>query len=399
MITQAALNLFPEQVIALEKINKWFGDKTTTKKQFRLGGYAGTGKTTMIRAVLAALDCDAIITAFTGKAVSVLRKKGLSAETIHSTIYDVDMNAKEPTYHLKDSLDADLVVVDEASMISGELYNDLLSFDIPVLWVGDPGQLEPIGEEINLMASPDFVLNDIHRQAEGSEILDLATFVRLQKASPAVWRMQNKPTTGESLVSILPYKGYAQIELLSQVDQIICGFNKTRIGLNKELRKLKGKTQLVEPGDKVVCLKNSQAGGIFNGQVLSVIEVGKRLYKDRILCLTLQDDLDRTIRVRCLIDQFHREKTFSLLNSRLSRKTSVLVPSTRLPSSFSTTAMLSPVTSPKVLGGTAWQSSKKSGTRSGMLLVGVTPPSPEQLINSSTSDDKTPEKGLSLVRP
>ena len=70
------------------------------------------------------------------------------------------------------------------SMISRKLYDDLKSFDLPILWVGDPGQLEPVGDDISLMKSPRIVLEQIHRQGEGSKILDLATHVRFPQ-SPA----------------------------------------------------------------------------------------------------------------------------------------------------------------------------------------------------------------------
>jgi exodeoxyribonuclease-5 len=306
------LVLFSEQQTALDKILEWYNSCKDTGSQFRLGGYAGTGKTTLIKAIIQAIesqDNDVIVCAFTGKAVSVLRKKGLQeAETLHHTMYEVDVSKKEPVFHLLDSIPADLVIVDEASMISKELYNDLMSFEIPVLWVGDPGQLEPVGDDIELMKSADFILNEIHRQETDSQILTFATDIRLTPVDPWEWRFKH-PKQPE--LEVQKYYGYRQSKLLSAYDAVICGFNKTRVGLNRCIRTDLGRTEFLVPGDKVVCLKNSVKTGIFNGQVLEIVEVGDPQFQGKVLPVKLKDSLDRITKSRCWIPQFGAEKTLS----------------------------------------------------------------------------------------
>ena len=161
--------LTEEQQLAINKILLWF--ELSQSQEFKLGGYAGTGKTTIIKCLIGpdlSSKIHPVICAFTGKACHVLRKKGLlSAQTIHSLIYDALMDEDgSVTFTLKTRLESrpNLIIIDEASMISADLYRDLRSFGIKLLFIGDPGQLEPIGDNPNLMKQPDYVLTKIHRQ-------------------------------------------------------------------------------------------------------------------------------------------------------------------------------------------------------------------------------------------
>ena len=120
-----------------------------------LGGYAGTGKSTIIKVLLDALTNKGLhftSAAYTGKACNVLRKKGIPANTIHSTIYTPVTNEKNETeWQCKSRLQLRHegifgFVIDEASMVSKEIHQDLVSFGLPIIYVGDHGQLEPIGK-------------------------------------------------------------------------------------------------------------------------------------------------------------------------------------------------------------------------------------------------------------
>ena len=115
-----------------------------------LGGYAGVGKSTVIRVILKAFEqkgLNFLPCAYTGKAANVLRKKGIkNASTIHSLIYRPFKDEKdEAVWHLIDKAsivnDIDGFIVDEASMVSKEIHMDLCSFGLPILYVGDHGQL------------------------------------------------------------------------------------------------------------------------------------------------------------------------------------------------------------------------------------------------------------------
>lgn len=183
------LSLSDDQSVAYAKILFWVRSR---RPLFYLGGHAGTGKTS-IAARLCSDVSSIVFCAFTGKAASVLRSKlwgtGSLAEvsTIHSLIYLPDKEASkhnrgEKYWVLKRELSVapQLIVVDEASMLTTKMLRDLLSFKIPVLLLGDPMQLPPVGgEEISLDNVPEHAsLTRIHRQAEGSAVLRLANGIR-----------------------------------------------------------------------------------------------------------------------------------------------------------------------------------------------------------------------------
>ena len=82
-----------------------------------------------------------------GKAANVLRKKGISnAATIHSLIYKPHLSFGEVYWDLAESVPCSGFIVDEASMVSSDIFEDLQSFGIPIIFVGDHGQLEPSGQ-------------------------------------------------------------------------------------------------------------------------------------------------------------------------------------------------------------------------------------------------------------
>ena len=94
-------------------------------------------------------DGEVKFAAFTGKAASVMRGKGChGASTIHSLIYRARESGEEiPSFDLWDEAPAskaELIIIDECSMVDAELGRDLLSFGVPLLVLGDPAQLPPI---------------------------------------------------------------------------------------------------------------------------------------------------------------------------------------------------------------------------------------------------------------
>jgi len=259
------ITLTEEQHEAVKRIKEWFAKPGVP--EFRLGGYAGTGKTTVIKHILKSLEeCEKAVCAFTGKAVNVLNKKGVHAQTIHSLIYDVEVGPKGTvSFHKKTKLDGhvDLIIVDEASMISTEIYNDLVSFKKKYLFVGDPGQLEPVGDNPNLMAVADFVLKKIHRQAEKSPIISLANNVRLGGSVM-------HPDCDELIIRNKMIK----TSDCCAVDQVICAKNKTRLTLNEKIRQFKQlPSRTLVQGDKIIVLQNNQNYNIFNGMILYVDEI------------------------------------------------------------------------------------------------------------------------------
>lgn len=227
---------------------------------YRIGGYAGTGKTTIAREIS---TCGhAAICAFTGKAASVLRSKGLDANTIHRTIYKYNESTRR--FHKRPFVECDFFLLDEASMVSKSLWADMQSYRLPIVAIGDPGQLEPVGDDPRLMESPDVVLETIHRQAAQSTIIEFANHVR--HGGRIV-----HGTKGD--VDIIPERGF--LMSLDWADQLLCGFNKTRVAANSKKRELLRFKHKIEEGDRLICLKNDNELGVFNGMMLDVVRRGE----------------------------------------------------------------------------------------------------------------------------
>ena len=177
----------PHQDQALKAVADWMKAKPgtgNTPSTFRLFGYAGTGKTTLAKHIAEGVDGEVKYAAFTGKAASVMRGKGChGASTIHSLIYRTRESGEEiPSFDLWDEAPAskaDLIIIDECSMVDAELGRDLLSFGVPLLVLGDPAQLPPIqGGGFFTEAEPDAMLTEVHRQAQDDPIVRLSMDIR-----------------------------------------------------------------------------------------------------------------------------------------------------------------------------------------------------------------------------
>jgi len=285
--------LSTDQANALRQIGAWYRSKSAP--YLTLGGYAGTGKTTLIaylRKALKEYDEDASVSfcAYTGKATRVLQEKlrstrvmrrGDSVSTIHSLIYTTEDNpGGSPRWVRKDKLERDLIIVDEASMVDKSIWEDLLSFGIPILAVGDHGQLPPVGSNFNLMAEPQVRLDRIWRQAVGSPIIEVATLARETGAVP----VQEFGSGVRKLDRALPETGVMVQELLESWRSdllVLCGYNATRVKLNAAMRQMRD-MESPEPqsGDQVVCLRNNRSKHIFNGMTGRVVRMVPALGED-----------------------------------------------------------------------------------------------------------------------
>lgn len=262
--------LTDEQQLALNLICTWF--LSSPNQQYKLGGYAGTGKTTIIKTLLSSLACNKVVCAFTGKACNVLQRKGIYAQTIHSLIYDCYQDPQTKQWHFdkKSTLPGNpkLIIVDEASMLSTELFNDLKAYGKKLLFVGDPGQLEPVGDNPNLMLQCDNVLSKIHRQAESSPIITLAGNVRTNQGGC----LTHRNVGGELIIkskTITP-------ENILAASQLICAKNLTRQAFNKNVRAAKGQvTPTPVIGDKIIVLRNNLSFSVFNGMILFIDSIEK----------------------------------------------------------------------------------------------------------------------------
>ena len=267
------------------------------KPLFRLFGYAGTGKTTLAKYFAEQVCGDVQFAAFTGKAAQVLRSKGAAnARTIHSLIYrpkgeeevsdaSTGKTSMSPTFTLNRQSPiskAKLIIVDECSMVDENLGKDLMSFGVPILVLGDPGQLPPIsGGGFFTDHEPDHLLTEIHRQAQGNPIIRLAMDVREGRE----FMIGDYGTT--QVIS----KSDVTQELVLGADQVLVGTNRTRRRYNQRLRELKGFTaEVPQAGDKLVCLRNDPAKGLLNGSLWKVMTSSKETVKPGINLLVSPED-------------------------------------------------------------------------------------------------------------
>lgn len=291
---------------------------------FRIFGFAGTGKTFFTKHVISEVrktlkpDLNVRYSAFSGKACLVMTRNGLPASTIHSSIYKVVTPDKQLAADLQKQLKAaadpdtrkkigkelkeaesmgfllnededaplrgvDLYGLDEVSMVNEELLNDIKTFQVPLLVLGDPGQLPPIeGTGALMSAKPDIFLDEIMRQAADNPIIKLSILARGGAYIPKLdWgkakHITQQQTTNDEMLA---------------ADQILCGKNNTRSTINKRMRELHGREgRYPIPGDKLICLRNNKQLGIFNGLICKVIKQMDEY--DTTIQYELEDEMGR----------------------------------------------------------------------------------------------------------
>lgn len=338
--------LSAEQQSGIEEINKWYEDAVDgLRGPFRLFGPAGTGKTTMAKAIPAALGVSAQFMAYTGKAAHVLQRKGVAgARTIHSSIYyptadeeakrelaakrvelddlthtlglhDGGLSEGDPNRERVATLESEItelearskrmawewnpdafaetmpgvLILDEVSMVGAKLADDLARYGIPIIVLGDPAQLPPVdGGGYYIDGTPDYMLEEIHRQALESPVLELATRIRLsQGAGLGMTRNDTEP---------------ASVGAAMEADQVIVWSNKRRWTMVNVMRRKWGRPE-GEPvaGDRIMCLTNNRDLGVFNGQQFTVVETKRAVMGPT---LTLLDDDGHTRSIPCFADGF-----------------------------------------------------------------------------------------------
>jgi exodeoxyribonuclease-5 len=393
-----------------------------------LGGYAGSGKSTLVSLIAAQVELPAFC-AYTGKATSILRRKLKAAGTatvgtqprrdgmqsgdmrpycgtIHSLIYrPCDCREPKTVEIAKPCSDADcvgevawstdevdgktqymcanghsadlteetfaalkpakkfvyvkkneegrcelcggkewlrrevldrnygLIIVDEASMVDDAMLRDLRSYNVPILAVGDHGQLPPVGGVGSLMKEPNLRLERIHRQAEGNPIIALSKLIREDGKLPE--KMDGDAVTFEKLRFMdqlieSRYENASPARLLEM--GLACYTNRRRVGLNVAVRRARGTArvgrELPRKGEHVICLRNMKAEGgrppVANGMrgvLQSDVEFKQNFnYRGEKLnvsetqvagSIAFPEDDIATHQYTMLAAQFCREKTFS----------------------------------------------------------------------------------------
>ena len=239
-----------------------------------IAGYAGTGKSTLINFIIAALEVNpedevAYIT-FTGKASEVLREKGCpNAMTAHKLLYySKQMPNGKFFYRPRPSLEKDykVIVVDEVSMLPKDMWDLLLTHGIYVIACGDPFQIPPIdkSQDNGILNNPHIFLDEVMRQAKESDIICLSMDIREGK--------KINPFRGND-TQVFNKKDLCD-GMYFWADQILVSTNKSRHDINSYMRDDLGRGFEPEINDKVICLRNcwdtlseKQCDPLINGSI------------------------------------------------------------------------------------------------------------------------------------
>ena len=220
-----------------------------------IAGYAGTGKSTLVKFIIAALNLqpeDVAYITFTGKAASVLRHKGCpNAMTAHKLLYySKRLPSGKYVFKPRPILEGNysLIVVDEISMLPNDLWELLLSHKKHVIALGDPFQIPPIDkkQDNHVLDTPHIFLDEIMRQAQESEIIRLTMDIRNMKVPQYFKGNEVQIICADEVID----------GMYHWADQIICSTNRKRQEINDYMRQATGRGAEPEVGDKVIALRN-----------------------------------------------------------------------------------------------------------------------------------------------
>lgn len=317
------MELTTQQNIVFEQIKAFLNSDASV---FILRGYAGTGKTTMVKVIADYIEQSRqlIMMAPTGRAARVLAMKtGHAAATIHKAIYT---KAHVEPKKVKDVAESEfkfvfpiiqsenggniVAIVDEASMVcsrkiehelfmfgTDNLMEDLLTFVRPnfggkVIFVGDPAQLPPVGESVSNALRAEYFqekglkvieaeLTEVLRQKGDSVILKNAMMIRdllkKEKRNQLVFEEQKDDVeTVPSEQFLDKYLNYRK-ESGRHDSVIICYSNKSANRYNRDIRKaIYGEDVPLQENDILLITQNNYRLGRMNGEFVPVISIGKR---------------------------------------------------------------------------------------------------------------------------
>lgn len=330
------IQLNQEQAAALQAIKAFILDDQ--QDAFILRGSAGTGKTTLIAKlvdVLASMHLTCALLAPTGRAARILGNKikqisctdDCTSTTIHSAIYTlnrVEVNegaetANDPGLRMffplkEEEPTVSLFLIDESSMVgdketsgdamqfgSGRLLKDIVTYSrmrrpgrindhlTKLLFVGDPAQLPPVGENLSPALDDDYLrseyklqvssfdLKNVMRQAQGSAILDRATELRDALLDKRFNTFSLQPNQDD----IVQVESQKAIDIIVQGLQlkdsnvVVVHSNATALEYNRSIRERRwGDADLpIQVGDTLLVNKNSTTHALSNGDLVKVVEV------------------------------------------------------------------------------------------------------------------------------
>ncbi len=261
--------LTADQKNADSLIKDWYYN--STRQVFVLAGYAGTGKSTLLKYSITETlglipDQSVAFVTSTGKAATVLIRQGISATTLHRLIYqsitqetEIEVNGKKIkieklSFKRRENIEKSikLIVLDEASMVSDDVMYDLLQFGVKMIICGDNAQLPPVEGLNTYLKEPDFTLRQIVRQQLDNPIIKLS-----QMAREGIYIPYGRYGDSVSVLNKRFFTGEKRRHCLTTADQIICGINKTRTAINNEIRSMLNRGPFPESGDKLICTLNN----------------------------------------------------------------------------------------------------------------------------------------------
>lgn len=342
-----------DQAKAAELLEAFLSDKRQSKV-FLLKGYAGTGKTTLLSALVNSVE-KTILLAPTGRAAKVFASyAGRQAYSIHKFIYRQKPGGAAH-YELDKNNNTDtLFVIDESSMISnistdndifgsGKVLDDLIEYiysgeNCQAIFTGDTAQLLPVGmqhspalERETLegygLAVTEYTLTQVVRQAEKSGILSNATRLRLAVDCGSAVGLTSEykdviRVSGEDLIERI---NSSFNEVGERETAILTYSNRRAVLFNRGIRnQVLYREERIQSGDLLMVTKNNYFWSkqyknlpfIANGEIAEVVRVGKRyeLYGANFADLTLRLlDYDTEITALTLLDTLEAETPDSML--------------------------------------------------------------------------------------
>ena len=281
-MAKSEINWNHQQRQAIERINGW-ANNTEPGMQISLSGAAGTGKTTVLSAIIPFLNGKSVAwAAMTGKAALRMKEAaGVEAKTLHSVLYQRPNQGRNNKLYFNQLKvpDCKYLVVDEASMIGPKIYNDLqvwLAQGVRILFVGDGYQLPPVldPKEIKENGSEEFSifckvsgpeLTQVMRS--GDDIIKAATQLREEGHLPKV----NIGTAYQIRRSATPGMDAVESWMNDNDDHMMITWrNDMRMAANRLVRKRLGYTGILpNKGEPVMLCKNGEtdSGVVLNGEI------------------------------------------------------------------------------------------------------------------------------------
>lgn len=271
-----------------------------------LTGGPGTGKTTVIKGILSILKAQGLkirLAAPTGRAAKRLSETtGQKALTIHRLL-EANNLAQDDNLQLgfskdiDDQLDADVIILDEVSMVDIVLMHHFLNA-VPdgcrIILVGDTDQLPAVGpgsvlkDIIRSQKIPAIRLDEIFRQAQTSMIIQNAHIInagrlpdlRKQYSDFIFYELNDDTSITQKILDLctkdLPHEGFdvlKDVQVLSPMHRFLCGVENLNLMLQEQLNpkknqdELKYSSQTFRVGDKVMHIRNNYQKNVFNGDI------------------------------------------------------------------------------------------------------------------------------------